>query len=100
MRVGSNPSNAPVTRAHFLTLVQFLSELPLYSAVSSTRAAHRVQLPCDFAMISNPRFVEDIIREAAVQLQEDPRVAWFRIHVQNCESIHSHDVFATIEHSR
>ena len=48
----------------------------------------------------NPRFVEDIIREAAVQLQEDPRVAWFRIHVQNCESIHSHDVFATIEHSR
>ncbi len=48
----------------------------------------------------NPRFVEDIIREAVVQLEEDPRVAWFKSHVENCESIHSHDVFATIEHTR
>lgn len=48
----------------------------------------------------NPAFVEDIIREVALQLQEDTRVAWYKIHVENCESIHSHNVFATIEHTR
>ncbi|WP_005032479.1 GTP cyclohydrolase FolE2 [Holophaga foetida] len=45
----------------------------------------------------NPVFVEDMARNAAVQLQQDPRIAWFRIHAENFESIHNHSAFASLE---
>jgi GTP cyclohydrolase I len=45
----------------------------------------------------NPVFVEDIVRNAAERLDKDPRVAWFRVHARNDESIHNHSVFAQIE---
>jgi GTP cyclohydrolase I len=45
----------------------------------------------------NPAFVEDIVRNAAIILREDPRVAWFRVHAEYQESIHNHDAFAQVE---
>ena len=37
-----------------------------------------------------PAFVEDIVRNVAGELRDDPRVAWFRVHVVNQKSIHNH----------
>ncbi|MBS1789686.1 MAG: GTP cyclohydrolase I FolE2 [Acidobacteria bacterium] len=48
----------------------------------------------------NPVFVEDLVRNVAVRLQNDKRVAWFRVNVENHESIHNHNVFASIERTR
>jgi GTP cyclohydrolase IB len=48
----------------------------------------------------HPVFVEDIVRNVAVQLQDDTRIAWFRVGAVNHESIHNHNVFARIERSR
>ncbi len=48
----------------------------------------------------NPAFVEDIVRTVATRLQADLRVAWFRAHVVNHESIHNHSAFARIEWTR
>ena len=48
----------------------------------------------------NPAFVEDVVRNVAVQLQEDPRVAWFSVHAANEESIHNHSAFARVEWRR
>lgn len=48
----------------------------------------------------NPVFVEDIVRGVATRLQADDRVAWFRVHVQNFESIHNHSAFAALEWKR
>jgi GTP cyclohydrolase IB len=45
----------------------------------------------------NPRFVEDLLREIAVELREDPRIRWFRVEVENQESIHAHNAFAALE---
>lgn len=45
----------------------------------------------------NPAFVEDIVRNVANRLAADERVAWFRVHVVNHESIHNHAAFARIE---
>ena len=43
----------------------------------------------------NPAFVEDIVRNTALSAaREDARVAWFRVHAENQESIHNHDAFA------
>ena len=48
----------------------------------------------------NPVFVEDVVRNVAVRLQDDPRVSWFHVHAENQESIHNHNAFARIEWSR
>lgn len=48
----------------------------------------------------NPVFVEDVVRNVALRLREDPRVAWYRVHAVNHESIHNHSAFATIEWTR
>ena len=48
----------------------------------------------------NPVFVEDMVRNVAVRLQADPRIAWFSAHAVNFESIHNHNAFARIEWRR
>ena len=48
----------------------------------------------------NPVFVEDMVRNVAVRLREDPRVVRFRVHADNDESIHLHNAFAEIRWTR
>lgn len=48
----------------------------------------------------NPVFVEDMVRNVAVELREDPRVAWFEVRAENQESIHNHAAFARAEWQR
>jgi GTP cyclohydrolase I len=42
----------------------------------------------------NPKFVEDLVRDIAVVLAEDPRVARYEVSSENFESIHNHSAFA------
>jgi GTP cyclohydrolase I len=46
---------------------------------------------------NNPRFVEDVVREVAVRLNADPRIAWYRVESENLESIHNHNAYAAVE---
>ncbi len=43
-----------------------------------------------------PVFVEDMARNVAGQLHANSHVAWFRVHVENFESIHNHSAFAQL----
>jgi len=45
----------------------------------------------------NPVFVEDVVRNAAALLKEDPRVVWFEVRAVNQESIHNHSAFAVVK---
>jgi GTP cyclohydrolase I len=45
----------------------------------------------------NPMFVEDIVREVAVKLNNDPNITWFAVESENFESIHNHNAYAYIE---
>jgi GTP cyclohydrolase I len=45
---------------------------------------------------SAPRFVEDVVRDIAVDLNRDDRITWYDISVTSAESIHNHDAFAEI----
>jgi len=45
----------------------------------------------------NPKFVEDVVRDIAFGLKGDPNVLWFRVDVENFESIHNHSAYACIE---
>jgi len=45
---------------------------------------------------SNPKFVEDIVRDIAVKLKKDNNVTWFSVSSENFESIHNHSAYAKI----
>lgn len=45
----------------------------------------------------NPKFVEDLVRDVALRLNADQRIARYRVDVENLESIHNHSAFARIE---
>ena len=47
----------------------------------------------------NPKFVEDVVRDLAIKLDERPEVEGYRIEVAHHESIHQHDAFARISHN-
>ena len=46
---------------------------------------------------SNPKFVEDIVRDIAQKLNNDPNITWFSVESENFESIHNHSAYAYIE---
>lgn len=48
----------------------------------------------------NPRFVEDAVREIALQLEKDTRIQWYKVTVESIESIHNHSAFACVEKNR
>ncbi len=45
----------------------------------------------------NPKFVEDIVRDLAVALNNDDRIVWYQCSSENYESIHNHNAYAFIE---
>jgi len=45
----------------------------------------------------NPKFVEDIVRDLAVRLDQDPRIRAYTVETENFESIHNHSAYALIE---
>ena len=48
----------------------------------------------------NPRFVEDMVREVALKFDEDARIDWYEIEVENQESIHAHNAYAYLERDK
>ncbi|KRQ87886.1 GTP cyclohydrolase FolE2 [Caloramator mitchellensis] len=45
----------------------------------------------------NPRFVEDVVREAAIRLDEIKDITYYRVYAESMESIHNHNAFACAE---
>jgi len=45
---------------------------------------------------ANPKFVEDIVRDAAKKLNADDNITWFSVSAENFESIHNHSAYASI----
>jgi GTP cyclohydrolase IB len=48
----------------------------------------------------NPKFVEDMVRDVAVRMNNEPRVAAYVVESENFESIHNHSAYALIEHDK
>lgn len=50
---------------------------------------------------ANPVFVEDLVRNIAAQVNDDPHITWWRVEAENFESIHNHNAYALVEkHAR
>ena len=48
----------------------------------------------------NPKFVEDMVRDVANQLNADDRIRKYVLESENFESIHNHSAYAMIEHDK
>jgi GTP cyclohydrolase I len=48
----------------------------------------------------NPRFVEDMVREATLKLDALPTITWFSVAAENYESIHKHSAYAAVERDK
>jgi len=48
----------------------------------------------------NPKFVEDLVRDVAAQLNGDPRVEAYVVESENFESIHNHSAYAMIQREK
>jgi GTP cyclohydrolase I len=87
-----------VTLIWFEELIQIAEQAascPVYPILKRQDERHVTMQAYD-----KPAFVEDMVRDCAVALQNDARVSWFRVNVENHESIHNHAAFAEVEWQR
>lgn len=91
-------SDGQVTLIWFEELIQVAegaASCPVYPILKRQDERHVTMQAYD-----KPAFVEDMVRDCAVALRDDARVSWFRINVENHESIHNHAAFAEVEWHR
>ena len=48
----------------------------------------------------NPKFVEDMVRDVAAQLNAEKRIDAYVVESENFESIHNHSAYALIENDK
>jgi GTP cyclohydrolase IB len=48
----------------------------------------------------NPKFVEDMVRDVAVRMNDDERIRAYVVEAENFESIHNHSAYALIERDK
>jgi len=49
------------------------------------------------AAYDDPKFVEDIVRDLALSLDDEEKIVWYQVDSTNYESIHNHNAYAFIE---
>jgi len=48
----------------------------------------------------NPKFVEDVARDVALRLDDNPKVTWYYVRVTSFESIHNHNAYACLRREK
>lgn len=74
-----------------VTMLEGAASAHLYSVLKRPDEKFVTELAYD-----QPKFVEDVIRDAAHALNSEPRITWYRVRSENFESIHNHDAYAEI----
>lgn len=76
-------------------LIEQCGSAPLYSLLK--RADEKFVTEQAY---ENPRFVEDMVREAHSRLSALDNITWFSVEAENFESIHNHSAYAAVELDR
>ena len=75
-----------------IALVEGCASAPLYTLLKREDEKYITELS-----YNNPVFVEDLVREVTVKLEELGNFPWFSVEAENMESIHNHEAYAYIE---
>ena len=76
-------------------LVESEASCELYGLLKRPDEKHVTERAYD-----NPKFVEDMVRDVAGQLNREPRIDAYVIESENFESIHNHSAYALIERDK
>ncbi|MFG0325985.1 MAG: GTP cyclohydrolase FolE2 [Phycisphaerales bacterium JB037] len=74
-----------------VTLLENAASHPVYAVLKRPDEKYVTE-----KAFENPKFVEDIVRDLAIALENDERITWYSINSENYESIHSHNAYAQI----
>jgi GTP cyclohydrolase I len=74
-----------------IELVESCASCEVYSVLKRVDEKHVTEKG-----FSNPKFVEDIVRDVAEKLKKDKNITWFSVSAENFESIHNHSAYASI----
>jgi len=78
-----------------IELIEQCGSSPVYSLLKRTDEKYVTERAYE-----NPRFVEDMVREATVRLLALDQITWFSVEAENFESIHKHSAYAAIERTK
>jgi len=78
-----------------IELVEREASCELYGLLKRPDEKHVTERAYD-----NPKFVEDMVRDVAVRLNEDQRFSAYVVESENFESIHNHSAYALIERDK
>jgi GTP cyclohydrolase I len=73
-------------------LVEHNASSPVFAVLKRPDEKFVTELAYD-----NPKFVEDIVRDLALTLDNEERIIWYQVASENFESIHNHNAYAFIE---
>lgn len=90
----TDPSNF-IWIEELVEIAESCASAPVYPLLKRPDERHVTMQAYD-----NAAFVEDVVRDVALKLCDDPRVEWFRVHASSQESIHNHSAFAQVEQTR
>ena len=76
-------------------LIESCGSSSLYSLLKREDEKYVTEMAYD-----NPRFVEDMVREAYLRLAAIENITWFSVEAENFESIHNHSAYAAVELDR
>ena len=76
-------------------LIEQCGSSPLYSLLKRVDEKYVTEQAYE-----NPRFVEDMVREAYSRLAALDNITWFSVETENFESIHNHSAYAAVEMER
>ena len=76
-------------------LIEQCGSSPLYSLLKREDEKYVTEQAYE-----NPRFVEDMVREAYSRLAAVDNITWFSVETENFESIHNHSAYAAVELDR
>ena len=88
-------TNTFVWIEEIIDLVEKQASCELYSLLKRPDEKHVTERAYD-----NPKFVEDMVRDVAAQLNSDQRVTAYTVESENFESIHNHSAYALIERDK
>ena len=74
-----------------IAMVESCASSPVYALLKREDEKYITESSYD-----NPTFVEDVVRNVAMKLNENKNITWYRVEVESAESIHNHDAYASI----
>lgn len=87
--------NTMVWIEELIDMAESAASAPVYSVLKRPDEKFVTEQAFD-----NPKFVEDIVRDLALRMEDDDRIDWYAVNSENFESIHNHNAYAFIERDK